>query len=74
MGRSDRLTEIHRRRHRHRKLAQLRRRYAEARTEAERTALIVKARRVSPWVTAEAFTAALPAKAAKSGRGAKTQV
>jgi hypothetical protein len=71
MARSIRSTEIHRRRQRHRKLAQLRKRYGQARTEADRNALIAKAKRVSPWVTAEAFVAALPAKADKGGKGVK---
>jgi len=72
MPRYSRSSVIHRRQRRHRKLAQLRKRYGSARTESERNQVLAKVRRVSPWVTTESFVAALPPKTAeKSGRAAK---
>ncbi len=57
MGRHDRSSEIRRRRVRRRKLAQLRGRYAAAKTDAERSQVMAKVRRVAPTVTPERFLA-----------------
>jgi hypothetical protein len=53
MGQQVRKREIRRRRSRRRKLAQLRKRYAAARTDGERNHLLAKLVKVSPLVTAE---------------------
>lgn len=53
MGRIERTREIARRRTRRAKLKKLRTRFAIAKTEAEKTALIEKARRVSPFASLE---------------------
>jgi len=52
---------IRKRRTRKLKINLLRRRYAAARTDAERTAIIKKAQQVSPQITAEQFLASSPA-------------
>jgi len=59
MGRHDRKSEIRRRRKRREKLAKLRRRYAAAKTEAERAKVFEKALRISPTITREEFLAPL---------------
>jgi hypothetical protein len=46
---------IQRRRTRRQKLDKLRRRYAEARSDTERTAILAKARQVSPQISEQEF-------------------
>mgnify|MGYP003382114233 CR=1 FL=1 len=53
MGRTERQREIARRRKRKVGLAKVRAKYAESTTEAEKTALLAKARRMSPFITLE---------------------
>ena len=48
---------INKRRTRHEKITKLRRRYAAARSDAERNAFVAKARQVSPQMTVEEFLA-----------------
>ncbi|QDU36474.1 hypothetical protein Mal4_07600 [Maioricimonas rarisocia] len=50
MGRIERSRELARRRTRRAKLKQLRAKYAAAKGEAEKTQILEKARRVSPFV------------------------
>jgi Family of unknown function (DUF6800) len=58
MGRHDRKSEINRRRARRLKLQKLRRRYAAAKNDTERSKLVDKLRLVSPAMSREFFTAA----------------
>lgn len=66
MGRHTRKSEINRRRQRRQKLGKLRRRYAAAKTDGERSKLVDRLRRVAPGLTREWFQAA-PATAAAKG-------
>ena len=66
MSRHARKTEIHRRQVRDKKLAMLRKRYAAAKNDAERTRVIEKVRRVSPSLTHEAFVETVPEPRAKA--------
>ncbi|QDT39455.1 DUF6800 family protein [Stratiformator vulcanicus] len=54
MPRVERSREIARRRTRRAKLAKLRKKYAEAQTDAERDEIFAKARRISPFVEFQA--------------------
>jgi hypothetical protein len=56
MSRHARKTEIHRRRVRHTKLISLRKRYAAAKTDSQRSQIMEKTRRVSPSLTPGYFT------------------
>jgi len=53
MGRTERQREIARRRKRKVGLAKVRVRYAAAKTETEKTDLLAKARRMSPFIVLE---------------------
>lgn len=53
MGRIERTRELARRRARKVKLKKLRKRFAEAKTDTEKAAIIEKAQRVSPFATLE---------------------
>ena len=53
MGRTERQREIARRRKRKVGLAKVRAKHAASRTEGEKTALLAKARRMSPFITLE---------------------
>jgi hypothetical protein len=66
MPRDDRKGEMHRRRVRRRKLAELRQRYAAAKTEEERAALLAKLARVAPTLSPQQFLATVrtPSKSA----------
>jgi hypothetical protein len=64
MGRHSRKSEINRRRARRLKLGKLRRRYAAAKTEGERSKVVDKLRLVAPSLSKEWFQPA-PAPAAK---------
>jgi len=66
MGRHARKSEINRRRARREKLVKLRRRYAAAKNDGERSKLVEKLRLVSSALTSEFFTAA-PAPGAEKG-------
>jgi hypothetical protein len=55
-----RIAEINRRRRRRKKLTKLRKRYAKARTEGDRTNVLIKVKLVSPNASKEAFIAAIP--------------
>lgn len=69
-----RKTEINRRRQRRQKLKKLRKRYAKARTEGERTNVLTKLQLVSPTASKEAFIAAIPPPKPKAekARGARS--
>jgi hypothetical protein len=56
MSRHARKTEIHRRQVRHAKLVRLRKRYAAAKTDSERSRIMEKTRRISPSLTPDYFT------------------
>ncbi|HQX49221.1 MAG TPA: hypothetical protein PK992_08395 [Planctomycetaceae bacterium] len=53
MGRTERQREIARRRKRKVGLAKVRARFAEAKNEGEKVALLAKARRMSPFIVLE---------------------
>ncbi|MEW4487822.1 DUF6800 family protein [Thalassoglobus sp. JC818] len=53
MGRIERSRELARRRARRTKLKALRKRYAEAKSDAEKATIVEKAQRVSPFATFE---------------------
>ena len=57
MGRHTRKSEINRRRTRRQRLVKLRRRYASAKNENERSQVLEKLTRVSPAVSREQFLA-----------------
>ena len=55
-------SETKRRRQRRAKLGNLRKKYAAARTEAEKNTVLAKVIRVAPWLSAEQFLAPISAK------------
>jgi hypothetical protein len=57
MPRHDRKGEMHRRRVRRRKLADLRQRYDAAKTEEDRASLLAKLTRVAPTLSPQQFLA-----------------
>jgi len=62
MSTPSRRSEIRRRRTRTEKISQLRKRYASAKTDAERTKLVDKLKKVSLGLTVEHFAKPLPAR------------
>lgn len=73
MPRHTRKTEINRRQQRRKKLLKLRKRYAKARTEGERTNVLTKLKLVSPTASKEAFIAAIPPPKPKSEKARGTR-
>ncbi len=65
MSTPSRRSEIRRRRTRIEKISQLRNRYAAAKTDAERTKLVDKLKKVSLGLTVEHFAKPLPARKAR---------
>jgi len=61
MGEFTKRWTIQRRRARRQKLDKLRKRYTEARSDADRATIVAKARKVSPQITEEQFMAPIPA-------------
>jgi hypothetical protein len=55
----ERQREIHRRRVRKEKLQKLRQRYAGTTSSAEKTRILEKLKKISPWMTKEEFLAPL---------------
>ncbi|GIW42659.1 MAG: hypothetical protein KatS3mg076_3236 [Candidatus Binatia bacterium] len=55
MGRHHRKTEIHRRRKRREKLAKLRKRFAAAKTDAERAKILEKVKRITLSIHPERY-------------------
>ena len=51
-------TEMKRRRHRRAKLARLRERFAAAKNDEEKSALLAKAGKIAPWLSQEDFIGA----------------
>jgi hypothetical protein len=64
MGAFTKRWTIQRRRARRQKLDRLRKRYSEARSEADRASIVAKARQVSPQMTAEEFLGPIQAQSA----------
>lgn len=73
MPRHSRRTEIDRRQQRRKKIVKLRKRYAKARTEGERTNVLTKLKLVSPTATKEAFIAAIPPAKPKAEKARATR-
>ena len=67
MARHDRKGEMHRRRVRRRKLVELRKRYAAAKTEEERASLLAKLARVAPTLSPQQFLATVKAPSKSAG-------
>jgi hypothetical protein len=67
MERHDRKGEMHHRRVRRRKLAELRQRYAAAKTEEERASLLAKLTRVAPTQSPQQFLATVKAPVKSAG-------
>ena len=67
MPRHDRKGEIHRRHVRRQKLAELRKRYAVAKTEEQRASLLAKLARVAPTVSPQQFIATVKAPSKSAG-------
>jgi hypothetical protein len=63
MSAPSRRPEIRRRRTRKDKIASLRRRYAAAKSDADRNQVFARVKLLSPSITLEQFTAPLPARA-----------
>jgi hypothetical protein len=63
MSAPSRRPEIRRRRTRQEKISSLRRRYAASKSDAERSELFARVKRLSPTMTLDQFTAPLQARA-----------